>query len=74
VKQKVNYKASELHVFCEKFQEIIDLQIKNVKRAFTLGNGPYQVLPLYSDLQQNPRGWIKLPILSKEKYLKKIQL
>ena len=41
VKYKVDYKASELHIFCEKFEELVDMQTRNIELAFTIGNGPY---------------------------------
>ena len=43
VKDKVDYKASELHIFCQKFEELVDMQTRNIERAFTLSNGPYCV-------------------------------
>ena len=43
VKRKVDYKASELHEFCQSMKELVDVQIRNVERCFTLHNGPYKV-------------------------------
>ena len=72
VKDKVDYKASELHIFCQKFEELVDMQTRNIERAFTLSNGPYCVLPLYSDLLQKPKCWPRLSLSAKEQFVRKI--
>lgn len=72
MKEKVDYKASELHVFCEKLEELVNMQTRNIERAFTLNSGPYRVSPLYSDMQQKPNTWIRLSTPSKERFIKKL--
>jgi hypothetical protein len=73
LKAKVDYKASELHIFCQKLEELVDAQSNNIERAFTIQNGPYTVAPLYSDLRNTPKDWFKLSTSAKQAYLKKIQ-
>lgn len=74
VKYKVDYKVSELHIFCEKFEELVDMQTRSIELAFTIGNGPYRVAPLYSELKQKPNIWLKLSKSAKQQFLKKVQL
>lgn len=73
VKDKVDYKASELHIFCDKFEELVDTQTRNIERAFTIGNGPYRVSSLYPELIQKPSQWLKLSKTAKQQFLKKVQ-
>ena len=36
IKEKANYKRSELNIFCGKMKELVDRQTRNIERAFTM--------------------------------------
>ena len=43
IKEKVDYKKSELSMFCQKMKELVDSQTLDIERAFTHDTGPYAV-------------------------------
>ena len=47
IKKKVDFKKSELNIFCNQMKELVEQQYRNVERAFTLNTGPYEVSPEY---------------------------
>ena len=59
IKSKVDYKKSELNVFCAEMRELVDSQARDIERAFTLDTGPYEVSPPYHRYKENPRMWVK---------------
>ena len=59
IKSKVNYKKSELNIFCAEMRELVDSQARHIERAFTLDTGPYEVSPPYHRYKENPRKWVK---------------
>ena len=72
IKSKVNYKKSELSVFCQKMKELVDEQTRNIERAFTMDSGPFVVSPGYVDVKENPQKWVKQSKAYKEKALNRL--
>ena len=72
IKEKVNYKKNEIHVFCQKMKELVDAQYRNVERAFTLNTGPYMVSPNYSSYRENPTKWVKKSQRYKQKFISRV--
>ena len=40
IKAKVDYKKSDLNVFCNEMKSLVERQFRDVERAFTLNTGP----------------------------------
>jgi len=59
IKAKVDYKKSELNVFCHEMKELVDSQTHDIKGAFIMDIAPYAVFNAYSRYKQNPRSWVK---------------
>ena len=59
IKAKVDYKKSELHVFCQEMKELVNSQTHDIESAFTMDIGPFAVSNAYSRYKQNPRIWVK---------------
>ena len=72
IKEKVDYKKSELHVFCQKMKELVDNQTLDIERAFTLDTGPYAVSDVYLQYKENPRKWVKQSTAHWQKVLSRI--
>lgn len=72
IKEKVNYKRSELHEFCKKMKELIDKQRREIERAFTMDTGSYKVAEKYSGKQHDPKSWTKRSIKYKERFIRQI--
>lgn len=72
IKSKVDYKKSELSVFCQKMKELVDFQTWNVERAFTMDSGPFVVAPGYVDQKENPHMWVKQSKAYKERAISRI--
>lgn len=72
IKSKVDYKKSELSVFCQKMKELVDFQTQNVERAFTMDSGPFVVAPGYVDQKENPHTWVKQSKAYKERAISRI--
>ena len=72
IKSKVDYKKSELNVFCAEMRELVDSQARDIERAFTLDTGPYEVSPPYHRYKENPRKWVKESKSYRERVLRQI--
>lgn len=72
IKSKVDYKRSELSVFCHKMKELVDSQTRNIERAFTMDSGPFIVAPDYADKKDNPQKWVKQSKPYKERRISRI--
>jgi hypothetical protein len=59
IKAKVDYKKSDLKVFCNEMKDLAEGQYRNVERAFTLDAGPYEVAPDYLAHKENASKWVK---------------
>ena len=59
IKAKVDYKKSELNVFCKQMKELIDSQTQDIEKAFTMDIGPFAVAAGYHQYRENPRKWVK---------------
>ena len=40
-------------------KDLVDIQTRNVERAFTMDSGPFVVAPGYTDKRENPQKWVK---------------
>ena len=72
IKSKVDYKKSELNVFCAEMKELVDSQTRDIERAFTLDTGPYAVSPPYHKYKENPRKWVKESKAYRQRVLHKV--
>ena len=72
IKEKVEYKKSELNVFCQKMKEFVDSQTRNIERAFTMDSGPFAVAPEYVHEKENPKKWVKRSKVYKERAINRI--
>lgn len=59
IKAKVDYKKSDLNVFCNEMKALVERQFRDVERAFTLNTGPYEVAPDYLSHRENATKWVK---------------
>ena len=59
IKAKVNYKKSDLHMFCNEMKSLVERQFCDVERAFTLNTGPYEVAQTYISHKENATKWVK---------------
>ena len=59
IKEKVDYKKSELNKFCQKMKELVESQTQDIESPFTLDAGPYAVSVAYLQYKENPRKWVK---------------
>jgi len=48
IKVKVDFKKSELHVFCREMKELVDSQTHDIESAFTKDIGPFAISNAYS--------------------------
>ena len=65
-------KAYELSQFCEKMRAIVNEQIQDVERAFTMDTGLYRVTKRFKHLSKTPSQWIKLGKVARDKQIKSI--
>ena len=47
IKQQVNFKANQLHLFCEKMRDLVLAQDKDIECAFTMDTGSYRLQEEY---------------------------
>ena len=59
IKAKVDYKKSEVNVFCQEMKELVNSQTRDIEGDFTMDIGPYAALNVYSRYKQNLRSWVK---------------
>ena len=72
IKEKMDYKKSELNVFCNKMKELIERQRQDVEHAFTLNTGPYEVASEYQLHQENAAQWVKCSTQYKQRAINRI--
>lgn len=72
IKKMVHYKANELSQFCEKMRAIVNEQIQDIERAFTMDTGPYRVTKRFKHLSKTPSRWTKLGKVARDKQIKSI--
>ena len=72
IKEKVNYKANELSIFCLKMKELVEEQRKDIERAFAMDCGPYRVKKEFKYLMKQPSEWVKMSRAAREKHINKI--
>lgn len=53
-------------------KELVDLQTRDIERAFTMDNGPFVVAPDYADNKENPNKWVKRTKAYKERMISRI--
>ena len=53
-------------------KELVDSQTRNIERAFTMDNGPFDVAPLYAQKKENPKKWVQQSEAHKERVLSSI--
>lgn len=67
IKAKVDYKKSDLKLFCNEMKELVERQFRDVERAFTLDAGPYEVAPDYVVHKENATKWVKRSMQYKQR-------
>ena len=72
IKAKVDYKKSELNVFCHEMKELVESQTNDIEGAFTMDICPYSVSNSYSRYKQNPRSWVKETKTYRQRYISQI--
>ena len=72
IKAKVDYKKSELRMFCQEMKELVDSQTQHIESAFTMDIGPYAVCDAYCKYKQNPRSWVKESKAYRQRYINQI--
>ena len=68
LKQKTNYKESEISQFCAKLREITDEQKNDTEKAI-IGMGPYQIRAEYMEHVQPSSAWFKISESSLKKHI-----
>ena len=59
IKANVDYKKSELNIFCKQMKELVDSQTQDIEKAFTIHTGPFAVVAGYHHYKENTRKWVK---------------
>ena len=72
IKAKVDYKKSELTVFCKQMKELVDSQTQDIEKAFTMDTGPFAVAAGYHQYRENPRKWVKESTSYRQKAISRI--
>ena len=72
LKNKVNYKKSELPVFIDKLKQAIKEQDEEVERA-VIGRGKYQFCSSYQHLERDEQEWfLRMSVEQRKAHLKKV--
>lgn len=58
--------------FCDEMRELIQEQQQDIEKAFVMDSGPYRVRKEYKSLALQPREWVKMGRIAREKYLQKV--
>ena len=72
IKAKVDYQKSELNIFCKQMKELVDNQMQDIEKAFTMDTGPFAVAAGYHQYRENPRKWVKESKLYRQKAINRI--
>lgn len=72
IKQQVDYKANQLHLFCEKMRDLVLAQDKDIERTFTMDTGAYCLREEYRDLGYTARDWVKSSKRENERYMARL--
>ena len=59
-------------MFCQKMKELVDLQTRNIERAFTMDSGPFAVAQEYLHEKENPKKWVKRSKVYKERAINSV--
>ena len=70
IKKKVDYKASELSIFCERMRELVSEQKEDIHKAFVMDSGPYRVSDEFKYLTNTSSSWTKLGKVAREKHFR----
>ena len=68
----MNYKANELTNFYDEMRELIQEQQDDIETAFVMDSGPYCVRKEYKSLALQPREWVKMGHIARDKHLQKV--
>jgi hypothetical protein len=69
LKEKVDYKESQIGEFCNKLFSLIDYQNKDVEKAL-IGAGPYELRPEYKEFEICQSDWFKLSNSTRQQHVK----
>lgn len=69
LKEKVDYKESQLGEFCSKLFSLVDSQNKDVEKSL-IGVGPYELRPEYKQFEICQTDWFKLSNSTRQSHLK----